>query len=113
MYGSNAILNFPNCCDNGNITRASSLESSGQSSVDHEDLVVVDAEKIEIESDLKTSDTPDDDDGGGVVNTDLSYDYANHGSPACSWTEEELEVITEENSEIELTNLEGDFEIFS
>ncbi|KAK4724690.1 hypothetical protein R3W88_027469 [Solanum pinnatisectum] len=115
MYGSNAILNFPNCCDtsiNGNITRTSSLESSCQSSADHEDLVVDDAKNIEIELDLKTSDTPDDDDGGGVVNTDLSYDYANHGSPACSWTEEELEVITEENSEIELTNLEYDSRFF-
>ncbi|KAK4724689.1 hypothetical protein R3W88_027468 [Solanum pinnatisectum] len=115
MYGSNAILNFPNCCDtssNGNITRTSSLESSGQSSGDHEDLVVDDAKNIEIESDLKTSDTPDDDDGGGVVNTDLSYDYSNHGSPACSWTEEELEVITEENSQIESTNLECDSRSF-
>ncbi|KAL3326506.1 hypothetical protein AABB24_037261 [Solanum stoloniferum] len=112
MYGSNAILNFPNCCDtssNGNITQTSSLESSGQSSVDHEDLVVDDAKNVEIESDLKTSDTPND---GGVVNTDLSYDYANHGSPACSWTEEELEVITEENSEIESTNLECDSRFF-
>ncbi|XP_015159004.1 uncharacterized protein [Solanum tuberosum] len=110
MYGSNAILNFPNCCDSP-ITRTSSLESSGQSSVDHEDLVIDNAKNIEIESDLKTSDTPEDD-GGGVVNTDLSYDYANHGSPACSWTEEELEVITEENSVIELTNLEYDSRFF-
>ncbi|KAK6778311.1 hypothetical protein RDI58_025029 [Solanum bulbocastanum] len=115
MYGSNAILNFPNCCDtssNGNITRTSSLESSGQSSVDHEDLVVDDAKNIESESDLKTSDTPDDDGGGGVVNTDLSYDYANHVSPVCSWTEEELEIITEENSETESTNLECDSRFF-
>uniref|UniRef100_A0A3Q7IJR0 AP2/ERF domain-containing protein n=1 Tax=Solanum lycopersicum TaxID=4081 RepID=A0A3Q7IJR0_SOLLC len=68
--------------------------------------VVDDEKKTEIESDLK------DDDGGVVVNMDLSYDYANHGSPACSWTEEELEVITEENSEIELTNLECDSRFF-
>ncbi|TMW84164.1 hypothetical protein EJD97_025690 [Solanum chilense] len=107
MYGSNAILNFPNSCDsssNGNITRT----SSGQSSIDHEELVVDDAKKTEIESDLKD----DDGDGGVVVNMDLSCDYANHGSPDCSWTEEELEVITEENSEIELTNLECDSRFF-
>lgn len=103
MYGSNAILNFPNS-SNGNITRT----SSGQSSIDHEESVVDDEKKTEIESDLKD----DDGDGGVVVNMDLSYDYANHGSPACSWTEEELEVITEENSEIELTNLECDSRFF-
>uniref|UniRef100_M1BAV4 Dehydration-responsive element-binding protein 2E n=2 Tax=Solanum tuberosum TaxID=4113 RepID=M1BAV4_SOLTU len=51
MYGSNATLNFPNYCGSSS-NDTSSLESSGQSSVDHEDLVVDDAEKIEIESDL-------------------------------------------------------------
>ncbi|WMV51819.1 hypothetical protein MTR67_045204 [Solanum verrucosum] len=100
MYRSNAILNFTNCCDsssNGNITRT----SSGQSSVDHEDLVLDGSKNVEIELNLKTSDTPND---SGVVSTDLSYDYANHGSPACSWTEVDLEVIMEENSKIELTD---------
>ncbi|XP_049374820.1 dehydration-responsive element-binding protein 2B-like [Solanum verrucosum] len=102
MYGSNAILNFPNCCDslsNGNITRTSSLESSVQSSVDHEDLVVDDAEKIEIESDFKTPD----DDAGMVVSTDLSYYYANKGSPARCLTDEESQLIP---GEIELIDLE-------
>ncbi|XP_055808439.1 uncharacterized protein LOC129876987 [Solanum dulcamara] len=88
MYGSNAILNFPNYRDSlSTITRTSSLESSGQSSFDH-------AKNIEIESDLKTS--PDDDDGV-VVNTNLSYYYANQRSPACGLTDEEFEVIPEEN----------------
>ncbi|KAH0759466.1 hypothetical protein KY290_022959 [Solanum tuberosum] len=85
-------------------TRTSSLESSVQSSIDHEDLGVDDAKNIEIESDLKTSDTPDDDDddGNGVVSTDLCYDYANHGSPARCLTDEELELIPEKNSLIDL-----------
>lgn len=100
MYGSNAILNFPNCCDSS-ITRTSSLELSSQSSVDHEDFVVYDANNNEIQSDLKTSDTPppddDDDDDSMVVNTDLSCYYGNQDSP-----EEEFKV----KSEIELTNLE-------
>nr|XP_025883589.1 dehydration-responsive element-binding protein 2E-like [Solanum lycopersicum] len=104
MYGSNATLNFPNYSSNGSITRTSSLELSGQSCVDHEDLVLDGSKNDEIESDLKTSDTP---------NTDLSYDYVNHGSPACSWNEEDLEVIMEENSKNELIDSECNSEIFT
>ncbi|KAG5582249.1 hypothetical protein H5410_052876 [Solanum commersonii] len=113
MYGSNAILNFPNCCDRSSNTRTSSLESIVQSSIDHEDFGVDDAKNIEIESDLKTSDTPDDDDdGSGVVSTDLCNDYANHGSPARCLTDEELELIPEKNSEIELIDLECNSRFF-
>ncbi|KAM3287731.1 hypothetical protein P3S67_021161 [Capsicum chacoense] len=113
MYGSNAILNFPNYCDLS--SKTSSLELSGKSSDDHGDLGVDETQNIEIESGLKTSDTLD---VGVVVNTDLgncaNIDEiseihqecckGNQGSPTCCLTEEELEVIPEENSEKEVND---------
>ncbi|MCE2056119.1 hypothetical protein HAX54_044087 [Datura stramonium] len=127
MYGSNAVLNFPDYRVQNDssctvtITRTSSLESSGQSSVEHED----DQKNVEIESVVETSHKPDD---GVVVNTNLSF-YANiaeisefdhecskgnQGSPACCLTDdEESEVIPVDYSEIELTDLECNSRFFS
>ncbi|XP_060176382.1 dehydration-responsive element-binding protein 2B-like isoform X2 [Lycium barbarum] len=107
MYGSYAMLNFPDYrVHNDSLT--SSLESSEQSFVEHEDSGVDDAMNIEIESALETLDD------GVVVNTDLSYanmseihqecSKVNQGSPACWLTDEESEVIPEENSERELSS---------
>lgn len=80
MYGSNALLNFPDCSDSS-ITPTSSLESS----VEHE-----------IESDLKSSD-------GVVVNTDLSYYCSNQDSFQSSCVRVETP-ITEEEIDLENFN---------
>ncbi|CAN4126228.1 unnamed protein product [Withania somnifera] len=128
MHGSSAILNFPSYCASSSdvtIKRTSSLELSGQPSVEHRDLGVREMKNIGNESSLKTSDTPDD---GLVVNTPLSYycpsideisdihqecSKGNQGSPTCCLTDEELEVIPEKNSAIELTEMECNSRIFS
>ncbi|XP_009597142.1 uncharacterized protein LOC107788604 [Nicotiana tabacum] len=94
MYGSNAILNFPNYCVQNdsssivNIARTSSLESTDQSSVDHEDSG---AEDTKIRVDQST-----------FATSVVTADEKQHSSCCC--LTEKSGVMLEEDYENELND---------